>query len=283
MNKKVLIYHTDTVWSRFLKKVESLSGSVDLHQRTVLYNTIEKLKGVGTPNGTDLLTQMIQVGSLFFPLMPINDTTASKDAFEIDLISGKKKGEYVGSTMDISVMGALSVSNSDKFLLHKTMGDYAPQSGSIFTYCKDEIPQNSLNVPFGNVDGSTLSIPRRDSNNWSYVGWNGSADSSLVSGRIWKGMIGIHQRNDPRYLFAVEQKNKFCLVYGNYVGVPSTTPNSSPFYFHGRNTSQNGFDVRLSMYAFGLPFSTAAQVIDFSDAIDYYQRNIVSTQNRAYN
>lgn len=278
------------VCKRFIKAHEEASGfPMDDYQKGVVCTFVDMLYGNGTTNGTDLMTRMIKDGTLLFPLCPTNDNDAYMAAFEIDLVSGKKMGEYVNmDESHITVQGALPDDNGQYFECYKTSLDYNLEPGYIFGYTKTECDVENAAM-FGNANSGsymTRFFPRATAGGgWSYQRWNGIEGSSLGPYANAKGQLGILKRaSGIGQLYTTYRTGDKIVDYQNNSPAP-TGRNSNRMFFHKTQPATAiYFKTRISMYCMGVQFTENEDTAfnDLSQAVEYFQENILSNDTRRW-
>jgi len=277
-----------SVCDRFIAAHEAATGHpMAAHQRSVVCTFVQMLYGVGTNNGTDLMTRMIEYGSLLFPLCPTNDNDAYMAGFEIDLVSGTKMGDYINmDDSHMTVQGALPNANGQRFQTYKTPSDYPIQNNYCFAYHQNNVPRvNNYIFGAGTTQDNSLNmiVNSPGGNGWAYCRYNG--DYGIVIQRYgYKGQVGLwHRINNNKFLYKTYNDGSMVKSYGSYESIPDRT-NSTPFSFHTATGVSSRYSERLSMYGFGINFDSndTAAFNDLSQAIRYFQENILSNDTRRW-
>lgn len=278
------------VCDRFINGHEVATGyAMDEYQKGVICTFVEMLAGTGTNNGINLLDRFLEDEAQLFILAPTNDNDAYMAGFEIELFSGVKMGEYVNmDESHINVQGALPDANGQYFRLYKKATDYKVAPGYAFTYSQTDCPVGS-SYAFGNttnLNRGIVCLPRATAGGgWSRVGFNGNSDWVLAT-RRFKGQMGSFQINTGTNIDYTSGDGQRANAYGNYVSVPDNRSDDD-VYFHRTNGSSGTpfFPIRLSMYGFGFSFDGIGGIDaynDFSQAIRWYQENILSNDTRRW-
>lgn len=275
---------------RFIKAHETASGyPMDLHQKQVINNFCLMLKGIGTPNKTDLLTRFVNDGTVLFPLAPTTDNTAYLPSFEIDLISGTKQGQYVNMTAsNIDVYGALADANGQYFEIFKTGQDYILEPGYTFGYTK-ELCSIEVVAMFGNSADSLdmiRLIPRSTAGGgWSYPYWNGATGVATGPGGNALGQLGVFKRaSGVGEVYTTYKTGEKIVDSGNNSPAPTNRSINNMWFHTSFGWTANHFKTRISMYCTGVQFTENEDTAfeDLSSAVEYYQDNILSNGTRKW-
>jgi hypothetical protein len=279
-NNEIIINFVGNIALDFITAHEAATEtSMDTHQQTIIYGFIDRLKGMGTVYGSDLLTKFINYGTLLFPLCPSSDSVATAAGYEIDLLSATKQGQYTNFLAEDIVPSGATGGVGKYFYCFKGPANYPLLSGADWVYQKDITPDGYSSASFGTADVASRLISRLSGNGWSYPIFNGNFDATLIGGRQYKGLMGVHQRLGVRKQSYVERGISFS-VYGNYASTPNNN-SATNMYYHGRNTS-GGKIQQLQMYCTRTPQLTDNEIADFTEAVDWYQDNILSNASRKY-
>jgi hypothetical protein len=278
-NNEIIINFVGNIALDFITAHEAATEtSMDTHQQTIIYGFIDRLKGMGTVYGSDLLTKFINYGTLLFPLCPSSDSVATAAGYEIDLLSATKQGQYTNFLAEDIVPSGATGAPGKYFKCFKGPANYPLLSGADWVYQKDIQPNNLNTYNYGSGDANTYLLVRH-AQQWSYPVFNGNFDATILGGRLYKGLMGGQQRLGIRKNVYVERGNQY-LVNGGFATTP-TNNSATNMYYHGRSTA-GGHIVQQQMYCTRTPQLTNNEIRDFTEAVDWYQDNILSNASRKY-
>lgn len=238
-------------------------------QKSAINNLYRRLKGQGTTHGSNLHSMAVTNGARIFPLCPTDNTTASANAYKLDLVSnGANSGTYNNFVSgDFTPQGVIG--GATKFFnsgINAT--NYSLTNVSYGCYIRSNISSN-IQGDFGN-DGRISLYPRNVSN--------------LILVRVNDVTNGATGNSDSRgfYIISKNGTNKYFSKNGVKKSLPSVTlvSNANSIFFHGLyaspTTVSNPSSRQLSMYIMGLDDLTANQTQDFYEAVQNYQTEVIT-------
>jgi len=254
----------------------STSVTMQQTQRLAVIDAYRGLKGQGTPNGTDFLTDAKYRGAVIYISIPIDDSNGSANAFKLDMVSnGNFTGAYNGmASGDFTAEGTRGgTAKFFNFMVSPSLYDLDDVSG--WTYVNSyngssigwAMGSNSLgnNNRFVLGHGLSVNILRGQLNNDN----NNFLDFSTVP----EGLIGVQRVNAN-----LREIIKDSLVVNSDTQV-STNATLNNVYGHMRNNNGSGADPtidRICFFAFGLKSFSATELVDWYTWIQRLQSNVIT-------
>lgn len=262
-----------TIWDvdalAFITAHETNTGvSMGSIQKNAINNFYKRLKGIGTPNGSNLHAMAVTNGARIFPLCPIDNSTANALAYELDMVSnGVQKGVYHNFVSgDFTPQGVIG--GTGKWfdtLINATT--YSLSDVSYGYYSRTNL--SNATVDFGNSSRTTL-YGKNGVN--AIVRINDTTTSSVANANSL-GLQLISRNGTTKYF--TKNATKYSVATG--VAVVSS---SIKIFFHannnGSNVSANESSRQLSMYINGLDDLTANETTDLYDVIQNYQTEVIT-------
>lgn len=258
----------------FINKHELLTGvTMGNNQRLVLDTFVSMMYGIGTTNGSDIMTVAKSINAVIYPLTPSSDTISILSGYEVDLISGLQLGSYSSGFIQADITPSGVIGSVSKFFNSgKSTSDYAINNLTTIVYSNDSSDLGTADFgAYGNANtlaNSTYmyirlaNLNRVRSNNSTTI-FNANLDGKglYVSSRVGNNVTVT--------------KNSSTL---GVTAANSTTTSNNSMYFHALNTGtgMQGTVRKLSFYAFGLQGLTSNELSDLNEAIQYYQANIIT-------
>lgn len=256
----------------------STSVAMPTTQRLAVNDWYRGMKGEGTPNGNDLWTKIQAISNArIWGMVPIDDSSASSDAYVMDFMTKTTQGSYVNFvSSDINSTGVIGSSGKYFEGVFSPL-DYSQNSHSNFAYVRTFDPSVNQSIMGSNVFTTTTQriywIIQRPTDFFFY--------SNAVSGSIGAAIV---PENPPIGLIGFNRQNSFD-VYG-YANESTTTfskstasPSNFEIYWFARNS--NGSVVAFctseicSIYQ-GLPYLTSDELEDFYTVQQRLQSNIIT-------
>lgn len=246
-------------------------------QKSAINNLYRRLKGQGTTHGSNLHSMAVTNGARIFPLCPTDNTTASANAYKLDLVSnGANSGTYnnfvSGNFTPQGVIGGATkyfdtgISPNSYPLNDMLSFMYTRNIASTSVYC------------FGTTDVSSknrLALTSRTTLGLEFGYYVNNIASTNISSTLAnnKGLVAIQRANSSSITLWLN---------GNIINttnVSSTGRSSNNIYFHALNnngTASNAYDKQVAMYGVGLPALTANEHSDLNWIVNLYQTEIIT-------
>lgn len=247
-------------------------------QKIAVNNLYKRFKNViPTPNGSDLWTKVVASGSRIWILCPVNDTTASAAAYNIEFVSKTVLGTFNGfASGDYTPNGVTGGTLPKYFNAGNSPNAYplndildlfytrAVATGTAFGFgATDAAAANRLALSLRATAGIELGYQVNDNTPTNF-------SSTLANN---KGLIGVQR---------AASGTKTAWLNGvsiNSTAVASTGRTANNVYFHALNnngTASNSYDKQLCLYGHGLPALTANEHSDLSWIINLYQTEVIT-------
>ena len=280
-NANIFLLMPKSLWDvdalAFITAHETNTGlPMGIVQKNAVNNLYKGLKGIGTPNGSALLTQFISSGSRIWPLCPTDNSTASSTAYNIELVSKSVLGTFNNFVSgDFTPQGVIG--GSSKFFSTGNAPSSYPlndiltlmytrnvATGTFFSFgATNASNANRLSLATRTIGGQEFSFQVND-NTFTNV------SSSLANN---KGLIGVQRSSSG----TKELWLNGSLI--NSTSMASSARTNYHMYFHALNnvgTASSFYDKQLAMYLFGLPALTSNEHIDLAFVIQNYQTEVIT-------
>jgi hypothetical protein len=236
-------------------------------QKLAILGFVDRLKGNGTVNGSDIWSLMIARGSYLFPLTPIDDTTANASAYNLDLISASSVGTFINFVgADFTPNGVIG-GTGKKFATGVTTDSYGARNFGYGVYCRTNSRNNSF-YEVGNGGGFRCTMALRVLANQFQSRVN---DSGFLSVQPNTDSRGFYISQSHPALGGDSYKNG---VFINFSALAGNGTNTNSFDFHAYLTLYSTRE--LSMYLLGLPYLSANEQADLYEAVQWYQTNVIT-------
>lgn len=249
-------------------------------QKKAINNFYKSLKGIGTPNGSNIYSLAVSSGARIFPLCPTNNSTASANAYKLDMISnGVISGTYNNFVSgDFTPNGVIG--GATKYFNAGISPSAYPQNNFSYGYYNRTSTQqlsfecgtNNLVVPL-NYNSIAIRYSTGSVTFWRVNESTPSSGIPTVSAANSLGLITC-SRSDSSNEFLYKGTTQLSTRV-----LASSTPTSNNMYFHGIN---NGGSLvqestrQLCGYFIGLPHLTANQRIDLNFSINLFNTEIIT-------
>jgi len=233
-------------------------------QKAAICGFVDRLKGNGTTNGSDIWTNAVSRGALIYPLCPIDDSTANASAYNIELVSQSALGSFINFVpADITPNGVQG--GTGKYFNTTVNHSLYPQDdNSIGGYINIG---NSGNQQIAGVTPPNFYL---QVSTVSFIWRLNSSSGGTYIDAVREGLF-IGQRSDST--------NTDLYKDGVLVGsqsLTSSSPVSKNVFFHRVNGLTNYFTGRFAMYIYGMPSMTSNEQADFYEAVQWYQTNVIT-------
>ena len=260
----------------FISAHETATGvSMDQIQRNTICGFVDRLKGNGTTNGSDLWTAFTNAGSRIFPLAPSSDLVSSADACRMELITQTQRGTYINFLAGDFQPNGVTGGSTKIFRCGNAPTDYAPDDLGFGTYVVTR--NNVANVALCGVDagGGTNRqfIQDRTTLTESVVRIQDFDALQTTAARPTTGMY-YAQRNGTTKEHYVDNT----LIYSQTSSFTTTRTNFEMGFhaFNRSNTTLIESSSTLGMYVYGAPYLSSTEYADFIESITWYQQNIIT-------
>lgn len=262
----------------FITAHETATGvSMDQIQKDAVCGLVDRLKGNGTTNGSDLWTAFVAAETRLYPLAPSSDLVASAAGCNMELLSATSLGTYVNFVSgDFQPNGVTGDGSTKYFRTATNMGSY-PQDDVAHGCMISERFDTINRIRLGGDAGSGTQVLMQNQANLVDLAWrcnDVSTPTQTISSIPETGLFIVQRADSATKTYHID---------GSQVGslsVASTTPASRPMGFHSflRNTTTplGPSSDRFSFYLYGMPSLTANEHTDLFDALDWYQQNIIT-------
>lgn len=266
----------DSDANAFISAHETATGqSMGDTQKSAVCDLVGMLKGTGTTNGSDLWTLMkSNSDSYLMPLCPIDDSTASADAYNVELLNASASfGTYFNFLAgDFGVLG-VGGGTTKYWDSGKAQNLFGQDNNSLWVRSF-----NSITLKGGSIDGGANNATRGIRiNSWAgndkiSVNNNTSILYTTPSNVGGTYLIGSNRRSSTDV--QVYRDNSLF----DTISATSLTPVGLTTYFHGNNFSGSlsaESERRLSLYA-QIPSLTDNEALDFYEAINTFNNNVIT-------
>lgn len=244
-------------------------------QQQAVQGFFQRLKGSSTSNGSDIWAVIsADPDARIFPMVPINDSTASYDGYKLDCVNLANGSYHNFITSDLSVEGVKG-GTGKYFNAGVAPSAFGQNDISVHYYSRTNIEGNYRDV--GASDAASYSTKqlavtanrsgqyRFDINNTGLLSNYAGASSTL----------GFYS--------AVRDGATSSYLYRNGALVGTSTsssvaPTASNVYFHTHNMGGTLFQTsvrQLCFYAV-LPALTSTELMDLQEAVQWFQANVIT-------
>lgn len=262
-----------TIWDvnalAFISAHESSTGlAMGTVQKNAINNLYKRLKGQGTTHSSNIYAMAVTNGARIFPLCPTNDTTASANAYKLDLVSdGANSGIYNNFVSgDFTQNGAIggvtkwfdSGKNATQFsLTNVSHWVYIRTNSTASGY---EIGTNSRILFGARASGNVIQLRMND------------VTTQTVANTDSSGFFGILRNGTTKYVVKTTTRIT--------VGTASTVASTTVIGFHARTDGFGNSSVestrQLSFYIVGLNDLTQNQIDDLYYCVQQYQTEVIT-------
>lgn len=253
-------------------------SSMAITQKIAINNLYKRFKNIiPTPNGSDLWTKVVASSSRIWPLCPINDSTASAAAYNIEFVSKTVLGTFNGFVSgDYTPNGVIGGSNSKYFNVGNSPNSYPLNDMLTLAYTRNVAtstsfvfgtgaasPTNRIHLAARTTAGQELGFQVNDN--------TATNISSTLANN--KGLIGVQRAASGTKTLWLNGTSV------NSTSVTSTGTTTNNMYFHVFNnngSAANSYDKQLAMYLFGLPALTANENSDLYWIVNLYQTEVIT-------
>lgn len=260
--------NADADANAFIAAHNVLSGStMSSANQEIVQGVFQRFKGSFTTNGSDLWTLCHDnVNSRVYPLIPIDGSTVSADAYALDMIHLNEDAAYTGMIVTDFAVTGVTGGGGKYFLLDKAPADFGQNDLAVAAYVRTNIAANYSNV-FG---ASNTKLIARSTTDKIAFKLNAATDGS-VSNTDSRGAYIVNRIDSAKQKI---YKNGTLLLDDNQT---SQTPSSYLMAFHAINrtgvTPDRTFNGELSFYA-QIPGLTTAQAKDLNEIIVWLQTQL---------
>lgn len=244
-------------------------------QKEAVCGFIDRLKGNGTTNSSDIWTLMTAKGSILHPFAPIDDSTANSSAFGLDLVSATTIGTFNNFVSGDFTPSGL-VGGSTKYVdLGVNPNGWLQDSIGAYGYALTTTTGNSRILGASGVsaaqghyiifNSSTKTLTAR-------INQSSNSSADVVAANI--GLVGA-QRSD-----SANMQNSFNGVQTSNTAVSSVSPTGNNMYLMAYNLNGSAagyFDGACGGTAVNMPVLTTNELADFYEAFSWYQANIITS------
>lgn len=260
----------------FITAHETATGvSMDQIQKDAVCGLVDRLKGNGTTNETDLWTIFTNAGSRLFPLTPSSDSVTSADACRMELITQTQRGTYINFVAGDFQPNGVTGGSTKIFRCGNAPSDYPADDLGFGAYLVSR--NNVANAGFCGVDagGSTnrQAIFDRNLLTESLVRIQDADVLQITSARPTTGMY-YAQRSGTTKEHYVDNT----LIYSQTSSFTAAATGVE-MGFHAYNRSNTTLIESLStlgFYVYGAPYLSSTEYADFIEAMTWYQQNVIT-------
>lgn len=253
----------------FISAHDAQTGlSMGATQQAAISGFVERLKGTGTTNGSDLWTLFTGDGAVLFPLCPVDDSTANAAAYKIDLLDPTNFGTYnnfVGG--DITPSGVIGGSTK-YFQATVNPDDFAQNDIGAHFYCRSDTASTTQADVGTIVSGFSVYTKYNSSNSIIRInetGFPGFTSTSSVLGLM--SYVRTDAADVDWYIDGTLEQTQ---------SSGSEAPDTTEICFHAIGTTATNPSSRsLALYAVTAGM-TANEVQDFGEAVEWYQTNVIT-------
>jgi len=244
-------------------------------QQQAVQGFFQRLKGIGTTNGSDIWSIVsANVNSRIFPLIPIDDSTASFDGYKLDCVnlSNGSYNNFIASDLSVNGVEGGGTKYFDTGLPPSAFG------------------QNDISVHFysrTNLEGSDRDVGASDASSY------GAKQLAVTPNRSGSYRFDINNNgllstfsgasSTLGFYSAVRDGATTSYLYRNGLlvatsGSTSVYPTASNLYFHAHNqggTIFNPSSRQLCFYA-QIPSLNSFEIQDFEEAVLWLQQNVIT-------
>lgn len=237
-------------------------------QKNAINNLYKRLKGFGTTNGSNLYSMAVSNGAMIFPLCPTNDTTASANAYKLDLVSdGVNSGIYNNFVSGDFTQNGVIGGATKWFDSGKTANQFSLTNVSHWVY----IRTNSTALGYEIGTNSRILFGARASGNVIQLRMNDTT-TQTVSNTDSRGFFGILRNGTTKYV--VKSTTRIT------VGTAATVSSPTVIGFHARTDGAGNSSVesirQLAFYIVGLNDLTQNEIDDLYYCVQQYQTEVIT-------
>lgn len=237
-------------------------------QQAAINGLVERLKGTGTTNGSDLWSDLVADGAGVWPLCPVDDSTANADAYKINLIDPTDFGTYSGFVGgDFTANGVIG-GTGKTFRTGLLSSDFGQDDISLHFYNRTDTDSTTKADVGTAVTGISVFTKYNATKSIIRINEDGFPGFSTISDVL--GLLSYNRVDSANVTNYVDGVLHVTETSG------SETPDGLEICFHALGTSAtNPSDRQLAAYvvAGGM---TANEIQDLSEAIAWYQSNIIT-------
>jgi len=232
-------------------------------QKGAVCGFIDRLKGNGTTNGSDIWTTAVSRGARMWIHCPTNDSTISFNGCNIELFSQTTLGTFNNFLSgDLTVFG-LKGGTTKYFDTNKNIQNYG-NNCTYGVYVQDNIQETLFEC---GQDFRNYMLTRDISNRFQLR--IGGTSTLITNNTNSQGLF-----SGSRSLTVIEQhKNGVLKLSG---GSAYSTDIARTFPFHAYVVGGSYSTKRQSIYFLGLPYMSANEHADLYEAIQWYQTNVIT-------
>jgi hypothetical protein len=256
----------------FIVAHNAASGlSMDSVQVDAVDGLVTRLKGIGTPNESDLFTTMQSNGDRLYIFAPVSDSVVSAAAYAINLIDPTESGSFVNTVSGDFTVEGVKGGTAKYFDLGLAPDDF-PQNDFGFDFYS---VTDAVNTKFGMGVNSPVPQAHMSPN---YTG-NGALlriNTSTLSFLAQADSLGLYSGN--RDNSATQELYKNGVLIDTRAAVSSGRSTNHMYGLainNGGSSDFNDGDRRYALFAMRHSF-TADQLEDFNYAVNWYQTNIIT-------
>lgn len=266
---------TDANALAFIAAHELATGStMGAIQQQAVCILVGMLKGTGTTNGTDFWTSMVADGTAFYPLVPIDDTTANATAYSMDLVTATALGTYNNFVSGDFQPTGVTGGTTKYFDTGKAPLDYLSDDNCFGVYCMDAFGENTASIGArqgGALNSSSLNS-RSMSDTKNFINNRNGSSNTIVNS---DGAGLFYCSRDSSGFESVIQDTTI-----DTLAATRSARSSYNYYAHALNSVGSAIapaTKELSMYFVGMrPIETAARITDFYEAVNTFQTNVIT-------
>lgn len=260
----------------FISAHETATGvSMDQIQKDGICGFVDRLKGNGTTNGTDLWTIFTNADAKIFPLAPSSDLVSSADACRMELITQTQRGTYINFVAGDFQPNGVTGGSTKIFRCGNAPTDYPADDLGFGAYVVNRI--NVSSVALCGVDAASGSnvqaIFDRTLLTESAARVQDLDGTQITAARPTTGMYYV-QRSGTTKEHYVDNTQLFSVTSSF-----TTVRTSVEMGFHAFNRANTTLIESLStlgMYVYGAPYLSSTEYADFIESITWYQQNIIT-------
>ena len=259
----------------FITAHETATGvSMDQIQKDGICGFVDRLKGNGTTNSSDLWTAFTNAGSRIFPLAPSSNSVSSADACRMELITQTQRGTYINFVAGDFQPNGVTGGSTKIFRCGNAPLDYPADDLGFGFYIVSGGGSNTFPCGVdagGGANRQTIIDYPTLTNSSAQV-----QDADGLQITVARPTTGMYyaQRSGTTKEHYVDNTQLFSLTSSF-----STTRTAFEMGFHAYNRANTPLvesTTTLGMYVYGAPYLSSTEYADFIESITWYQQNIIT-------
>lgn len=259
----------------FIAAHEAATGSTmgDI-QKTAICGFVSRLMGNDTTFGTNLWTMFDNNNTKLWTLTPIDDSTANAAAYNVELMSASTLGTYNNFISGDFTPNGVIGGSTKYFDTGVSPNGFGSNNFATCMYSR-------TNVEAFTSDFGALTSP--NSTHYLQTRRFLTTSNRLLYRHNTSTTVNT-SNSDSRGLFLMNRNGNNNYMYRNGTQLVTTVDSgnlapSHNLYFHALNnngTTSTESSRQLALYATFIPYLNANENVDFYEAVQWYQSNVIT-------